>query len=299
MPNPKQPPSAAADPTAEARPPKPSRLPRQLSGNVARKSKALVVFEIVGGLSAIIASLIAILAWLPQAQDTLWPNEKYYKMLGELNAGHSVARFDSELGPPTLIRVHSTSTPVLTERLYMKEQFVVSTLTPSEGNRTMVYSVLSCNPEFQPSFHTPDGRTLQLQSKPLDALDGVITMSGSLNYSPGATGSSVRLNAEMAVRIPATASSNRAYAYGVNGACGPTALPRADGSYNQEFKGTLGEAPDAVRSYRHTVAPNFYAEAYPEDGFLDFETIIGIASPYHFDLPARYLNESGTRTFGR
>jgi hypothetical protein len=102
------------------------------------------------GLSALGAAIVALIAWLPLANDRLHPELKEYEALRALYAGASVSLFDGKLGPPSIVKA-VPGEPGITKRIYVKEDYVEETVATQEG-QAQLYSVLSCNQEFKPSF---------------------------------------------------------------------------------------------------------------------------------------------------
>ncbi|MDD1476471.1 ETEC_3214 domain-containing protein [Arthrobacter sp. H16F315] len=275
-----------------------------------------VFVKLVLGISAFGVALITIFAWWPLAKDTLFPFEKDYKKLAELGAGFSTDHFSEMLGAPTTLKQVS-SNPALKQINYINKDYIVTTVADDSG-RTLLFSVLSCNPDFHPRFTAPDKTELQLQMEPLELI-APRNLNHDLYYKPGSTGSSVDQLVELGDPTTTTANRLRAYAYGVNGACGPTRLERPDGIHELDYSGPINEAPDDVKDFRRDLAANFYTETVGWDlrlvdpGALKVSAIDSASglnvqpqttdtvplSPLRFDLPTYFINPKGTKTFTR
>jgi hypothetical protein len=199
------------------------------------------------------------------------PNFKEYETLKALYAGASVSLFDGKLGPPSIVRAVATE-PGITERLYVKNDYVVQTLATAEGE-TKLYSVLSCSPNFKPSFTGLGGR-VTLQDKPLAEQMRPGQEPQNLYFLDPAVAIN-RIYFELAIDASAP-SHYRGYGYGVNTACstGSKGAPLSG-----PYEGPLPGAPQQFKSYRATVPANFYVEAWErpirkvESGFPKYSQV--------------------------
>ena len=253
-----------------------TRASEALRRRRARKalwSKAKTAAKGITGFAALSAAVVAIVGLLPLAMDAVRPELKEYKILSTLYAGASVNFFDSALGSPAIVRAVPAEKGI-TERLYVKENYIVQTLASSEGE-TKLFSVLSCSPDFRPRL----GGQITLQDKPLaeQALSG--REPEDLYYLMPATVMNT-VYFELAHDVSG-ASHNRGSGYGVNSACGKD-LPA------QGYVGPLSEAPQAIQDFRARVPANFYVEAWDRP-LRHFEQnkspYYSLVTPLREDLP--------------
>jgi hypothetical protein len=232
----------------------------------------------VTGLAGLGAAVVAIYAWFPQALNSAMPQLKEYETLDTLYAGASVSLFDSKLGPPSTIKA-VPGEPGMTERLYVKQDYLVEIIATAEGE-SKLYSVLSCKPDFKPVFDF-FGSKITLQDRPLDRQKELGHPPSWLHYSRPMTVSSPTFYFEMATEVSG-ASHNRGSGYGVNGVCGTNGLPKVD------FSGPPDKAPQEINDYRAKTPPNFYVETWDRtlignssDEFSQFSLV----TPFHEDVP--------------
>lgn len=210
----------------------------------------------VTGLAALGAAIVAILAWFPMARDFVDPRFKEYENLKSLYAGASVSFFDGKLGPASIVRAAPTEAGI-TERLYVKEDYIVQTLATPEGE-TKLYSVLSCNPNFKPSLNSFGG-AVTLHDKPLAEQMRPGQDPQELNYlRPAVVINTVYF--ELAIDVSAP-SHYRGYGYGVNTACS-TGSGSESPPAPSVYEGPPSKAPQDIQDYRAKVPANFYVEAW-------------------------------------
>ena len=199
--------------------------------------KLKIILKGIVKLAELGAAVVVVVAWFPMAVNALRPELREYETLKSLYAGASVSFFDSKLGTPAIIRALPTEKGT-TERLYVKDDYIVQTLANAEGE-TRLYSVLSCRPDFKPRL----GGRITLQEKPLAAQWAPGQEPKELYYlQPAAVLNTVYF--EFAAYASGF-SRNRDYGAGVNGACSK-ALPA------REYVGPPSEAPEAIRNFRDT-----------------------------------------------
>jgi hypothetical protein len=209
------------------------------------------------GVAGLGAAVVAIYAWFPLARDTAWPELKEYATLESLYAGASVTFFDDTLGPPSIIHALSGENG-LTERLYVKKDYIVTTLATPDG-QTKLYSVLSCSPAFKPSFDFR-GNKITLQDKPLAAQMPSDRPPAALYFVQPTTVSSPTFFFEL-TEYTSNASGNRGSGYGVNGSC--KNLPStAGGDMAPGYEGPPAQAPREISDYRSRTSANFYVELW-------------------------------------
>lgn len=232
----------------------------------------------ITGLAGLVAAAVAILAWFPLARDFVDPNHKEYENLKSLYVGASVSLFDGKLGPPSIVKGVPGETEI-TARLYVKKDYIVETLATAEG-QTKLYSVLSCNSSFKPSFEFL-GSKFTLQDKPLAEM-AQSDWKPWLYYRQPSTVSSPTFYLEVTTDTSG-ASHNRGSGYGVNsvdGSCGE--LPTGD------YEGQLTEAPQEISNFRLKTPANFYVETWDRSirGASVFDANpYQLVTPYHEDVP--------------
>ncbi|WP_457971590.1 ETEC_3214 domain-containing protein [Arthrobacter sp. D1-17] len=245
------------------------------------QSVAASVAKGITGLAGLGGALVAIFAWFPMARDTLWPNLKEYEIVSSLHAGYSVDAFDAVLGPPSIVMEREDDGT--TKRLYVKDNYVVQTVAlPSK--QTVLYSVLSCDLGFQPTF-TKFGKSITLnvasmaaQSTGSNGPDAPVKLYYAAQDEVGI------MNAEKfhwrveVLSEDTDGSQSRGIGFGVNTVCTAAGQPATTVNY----QGPLDEAPEEVKNFRAATAPNFYVETYA----WSFPTsALRQVSPYYQDLP--------------
>ncbi|MET4144016.1 ETEC_3214 domain-containing protein [Arthrobacter sp. UYCo732] len=202
-------------------------------------------------LAGLGAAVVAIYAWFPAARDALWPELREYKTLDTLYAGASVTFFDSALGSPDIVRAVEGEAGT-TERLYIKENYIVQTLATPEGE-TQLFSVLSCSQDFKPKL----GGRITLQDKPLAEQLTTGQQPRELYYlMPAHVLNAVYFELTVEAGVP---SRNRGSGYGVNSACAKD-LPG-----QESYVGPASNATQAIKDFRTRVPANFYVETYKRE----------------------------------
>lgn len=238
----------------------------------------------ITGLSGLGAAIVAIAAWYPMANDHLHPELKEYENLKALYVGASVSLFDSKLGAPSIVKA-VPGEPEMTERMYVKPDYVVETVATREG-QTKLFSVLSCNPDFRPSFEFLGSR-VTLQDKPLADQKPFGRPPSELFYEVPQTVSSPEFYFELTADTSG-ASHNRGSGYGVNGACSKD-LPSVD------YAGPVADAPQEINVFRERVPANFYVESLDRSLSNSSNPSLGpflLVTPYFEDLPPGWPSRS-------
>lgn len=230
------------------------------------------------GFSALLTAFVAILALIPQARDTVAPNLKEYETLRSLYAGASVSFFDAKLGPPSIVSPLGLEKGTM-ERLYVKKDYVVETLATTEG-KTTLFSVLSCDPGFQPTFGD-----ITLQSETLATMRHGADPQ-LLYYDHPGTAGGPEFFFEQLYDV-AGYSNYRGAGYGVNRGHGCGDLPDND---VESFKGGVTDAPQGIKDYRARTPANFYVETYGRSfAGLNGETEpFFLVTPKPVDLPPNW-----------
>lgn len=215
------------------------------------------VAKSVTWLAGLIAALSALVVFLPQAWSTVFWRDAQYAQLTGVHAGDSLTFVTQRLGTPALVRDAGAG---LVESVFVRRDHVAMTVSDPAG-RVVLWSVLSCDRAFAPTFTTPMGSEVTLQ-QPLataETLDGDPAKGGvnerELRYFPGITGSSLDQAIELGVHSQDTIGRATSWFVGVNGVCGDTQdLIAADGSVPSE------RADPGAAAYRRHEPANFYAE---------------------------------------
>lgn len=181
-------------------------------------------------------------------------------------------------------------------------------------DQAVVFSVMSCRPDFAPAFDTPYGSRVTLQDRPLSRAESLddpiadeeVNSSRWLTYVPWITGSSPNQFIESGPDTRSYVTSGKNYFVGVNGACADTDRLGLSTTYS----GNLKDAPVEVALWRQRIGANFYAETYglpsahvDESGALvisssinNEDTSINV-TPYQLDLPPKWRNLKGTQMY--
>jgi hypothetical protein len=260
------------------------------------------------GLASLASAVVLVLGLGPEAYRQLFWRQLEYEQLQQLHAGNSLAYLKEKLGEPAFVKPALAGT-TLTQQLFPRRDHLVMAVTNETGEAVLV-SVTSCDPDFAPSFRTPLGGEVQLQSRRLSEAERPGTPTPGwddnrqLSYAPWSTASSVAQLVEEGAAT-SNASRGRAFYVGVNGLCAD--LDRL-GLGTEEWTGALADAPAAVRRARESIAANFYAETVDAEVSLagngqlavleDGRPVPGLfASPHHFDVPVDLASPDGTRRF--
>ena len=280
----------------------------------SRWQRASVISQIgiraVVGAASIISALVLIVGLGPQAYNWLYWRNVEYGRLQNLHAGFGIDRIRQELGQPSIVK--SIRGTKFIESIFLRDEHIVMTVHDDTGS-VVIYSVLSCSPEFQPTFSTEAETDVQLQARRLTEVESKVDSSDPepdndarfVTFSPHLTASSPGILVEAAPQNMANSMRERGFFVGANSACADLTEGGAD-----NFAGEVAEAPDQIKILRTTIAANFYAEVYGvfgsvgEYGDLDAydenSKHVGRLpiSPFHFDLPFKELKpDGGTKTF--
>lgn len=260
------------------------------------------------GLASITSALVLVLGFGPQAYRELFWRQLAYDQLRQIHPGNSLAYLKEQLGEPAFVKPAWTGT-ALTQHIFPRRDHLVLAVTNPSGEAVLV-SVTSCDPGFAPSFRSPLGTEVQLQTRRLSEAERPTAPSAGwddhrpLSYAPWSTGSSTAQLVEEGAAV-STASRGRAFYVGVNALCADLDTL---GLGTHSWFGPLIEAPEHLRAARESIAANFYAETVDldvrlaENGQLEVQDqgqwVPGLfASPFHFDVPINLSTRDGTRRF--
>lgn len=253
--------------------------------------------------------MVLLLGLGPQAYSSFFWREVEYKRLAALHAGFNVDAIYQELGQPSIKK--AVSGTGYTESIFLRKEHIVMTISdPSDS--VVMYSVLSCDPDFQPTFETEARTFIRLQSVPmseteLDATQGTTERNDEriVTYVPGLTVSSPDVLVEQDPQLMSNAMRNRGYFVGISGACADLS-----GGGANIYQGSLLKAPSSVMDLRRRTAADFYAESYGVFGTVGELGALSVSdesgkstgeipvTPFHFDLPQKAADRNGTQVFG-
>ncbi|MCS5720003.1 hypothetical protein N1027_17870 [Herbiconiux sp. CPCC 205763] len=262
--------------------------------------------------AGLLAAISALVLFVPNAVNTIFWRPVEYNLLSQIHAGDSADFVTSLLGQPALVQ--SVPGAGLTQSIYLRRDHSVMTVADDAG-RVVLYSVLSCDPEFMPTFTTPIRSTVHLQDRALGEAENVgsapadeVLNSRQLVAVPPLSVSSPAQVAEVGIQSGSNAARTQSWFVGVNGACADLDVLAAD-------LPLAGEQPTdaSIAAVRSSTAANFYAETATEvDARLDefgeialgpytsvpLDKALGLyVTPHLFDLPIDRLDQAGTRTF--
>ncbi|WP_207344791.1 hypothetical protein, partial [Arthrobacter sp. E3] len=214
-----------------------------------------------------------------------------------------------------------------TEYRFLASEYVASAFADGTG-RVVIYSVMTCSPDFGLTFTTPIGTRATLQTVPI-----ANTEQGSpgdkaaayfdynerfITYYAGATRGSLNQIIEEGKYSGSTIARYQSFYVGVNSACAKINLISDPSStealwVQNTYSGYTDKAPETLKALRGSIAANFYAETSGIDIRISSEDKVLLyngndpihtneeqafpISPYHLDLPQNYLQSASTRTF--
>ncbi|MFB2598178.1 ETEC_3214 domain-containing protein [Herbiconiux sp. P17] len=263
--------------------------------------------------AGLLAAISALVLFVPNAVNTVFWRPVEYDLLNRIHAGDSTEFVTSLLGQPALVEGIAGGSG-LTQSVYLRRDHSVMTVADDAG-RVVLYSVLSCDPEFAPTFTTPIRSTVRLQDRPLREAETVRNASADemLNDRqvvavPPLSVSSLDQLIEVGIQSGSNAARTQSWFVGINGACADTVVLAEDLPLDSN------QPTDAsIAALRSSTAANFYAETATEveasiqpTGEIALGPYTGVpladhldlyVSPHVFDLPIDRVDRSGTRTF--
>jgi hypothetical protein len=217
-------------------------------------------------LAALLAAITALYAYGPTAYRFIAWRQVEYDIIENIHAGFNIAYVDAQLGKPALVKAVSAQRP-LTQYIYLRRDYVVMADVDSAGE-VELYSVLSCDAFFAPTFSAPNGTLVSLQSQPLDrsaAWRYPKEQRGDPNkrllaYYPRSTADSLGQELEYDAIDGSSATSGTWTFVGYNDECGRGGDDlAADSSIWQ----TTSPTNPRVKDFRAHNAANVYAETAP------------------------------------
>jgi hypothetical protein len=241
------------------------------SSKTSPLTKTRATIEIVLLFVGIPTALVTFFALFPQAWELTHQRVTNYEILRHLHAGYSIDKFTSELGEATLL----TENGGLTQYTFLGDEFAV-TASAKQSGAVVAFGVLACNPDFRPSFTTPGGTTITLNSAPLSQAETLTPVGEELVgmgdhtasddvlriarfYVPNLTRGSDNLALEPGLNSSAGSVGNP-YAMGVSEACGESVVYADLDDLGPNYEPSE-EARASIQAFRERVAPNFYAES--------------------------------------
>ncbi|QNE47326.1 hypothetical protein F1C58_10740 [Glaciihabitans sp. INWT7] len=221
-----------------------------------------------------------------------------------VHTGYPVQKAIEAAGSPMSTRA-IPGAPEWSEQLFVRGSYAATVLV-SPDDTIALYSVLVCDPSLAPSFTTPSQTRVTLMATPISRAEQSTSGDAARNdrplfYLDGGTGSSLGQLIEVSRDQPRSGNGNRGYLIGINRACGDTVFRTPATPDNREYRGSVGDAPADLLTFRERTPANFYAEvagdfSINEDGTVDIrpsdsgETVVGVlASPFIQDLPEDFL----------
>jgi hypothetical protein len=217
-------------------------------------------------LAALLAAITALYAYGPAAYRFIAWRQVEYDVIENIHAGFNIAYIDEKLGKPAMVKAVTAQRP-LTQYIYLRRDYVVMADVDSAGE-VELYSVLSCDASFAPTFAAPDGTLITLQSQPLDhaaAWRYPKEQQGDPNkrllaYYPRSTADSLGQELEYDAIAGTSATSGTWTFVGYNDECGRGGdRLTADPSIWQATSPTNPR----VKDFRAHNAANVYAETAP------------------------------------
>ncbi|MGL5817251.1 MAG: ETEC_3214 domain-containing protein [Phycicoccus sp.] len=247
---------------------------------MARSIYRLGVRPLLAAAAAIGAIVVVVDAY-PRAHDSLFWRDREYNRLSQLHAGYDIAYGKSLLGIPTITKTLAETQ--YKELIYVRREHYVQLVTDPSG-RIVLYSVTSCNPDFDPSFQASSSVSIALQQEPMSKMLSNREGKGShfeadlrqLEYQPGSTVSTPQTYWE-STGFSSNASRGRVWFLGVNPLC------VSDRQYellpSERYSGSVQHAPFSAHQFRATFAANTYAETIDLLPTIDDLSMILLAPP--------------------
>lgn len=216
-------------------------------------------------LAAVGAAIATIVGWSQLAIAAANPHAAAYASLHRLGVAVTVDHFVAVLGEPAAVthidEIASDAEGVaysnLDRQVFLQEDFIVSILSDDRGE-VQQYTVLSCDPSFQPSFRTPLGSTVKLNSQALSNADTADIPPERIIVATGGTASTpVQLLDVMRAEGDGH-SRYRGYGLGISELCVDFSTP--DGTAIPEYDGSLDGLNESAALLRGAAPANYYVE---------------------------------------
>jgi hypothetical protein len=200
---------------------------------------------------------------------------------------------------------------------FIKRDYFVQAIVSGSG-RAEGLTVVSCSPDFRPTFNAPDRSQVTLQAVPLAQAQVIaqdvptlrnLNDERILQYLPGVTVSSIDQYLEAGGGNGSNALGARSFYIGISSLCIETANYANIFRPAEAYSGVVSDAPSNVTGIRQRVAANLYAEIAPpsslilaDDGRLALgSTTSGSGTfnvgPYWGDIPRDLRRAAGTQIF--
>jgi hypothetical protein len=278
-------------------------------------------------IAGLITALTLLVQFAPGTWDKIFWRPVEYSILKQLHAGYSIDYVKSKLGEPALVNSSST-VPGYRELTFVRRDYFVQTIVSGSG-RVEGLTIVSCSPDFKPTFNAPDRSQVMLQAVPLaqaqidiqanshdtstnkDLNDGRI-----LYYFPGLTVSSIDQYLEAGSFNGSNFQESRSFYVGISSLCIETANYQTIFHLGGKvYSGPASDAPTNVAIIRRRVAANLYSElaspsyliladdgrlALTPPGYQYGTTLVSgsfTVGPYWGDVPRVLRNAAGTQIF--
>lgn len=249
----------------------------------------------VAGFGAAIATIVG---WTQLAIAAANPHAEAYASLNRLGVAVTVDHFVAVLGEPAAVTHieeiasdgQTTAYTDLDRQVFLQDDFIVSILSDERGE-VQQYTVLSCDPTFQPTFRTPLGSTVRLNSQAMSEADTASAEPEKVYVTTGGTASTPVQLLDVMRAAGDAPTRYRGYGLGISELCVEFAMP--EGGLVAEFEGDLDELGESGATLRTTAPANYYVEigmsySLVSDG-------VRFVVPPQESIPTGYLVE----TFGR
>lgn len=225
----------------------------------SRVSKAVLW---VAGFGAAIAT---ILGWWQLAVAAANPHADAYAALNRLGVAVTVDHVIAVLGEPAAVtRIEgidgdggSTTFADYQRQVFLQEDYIVTILSDAQGE-VQQFTVLSCDPTFQPAFRTPVGSTVRLNDAPLGAADTSDAAAEMVYVTTDGTASTPVQMLDVMRASGDAPTRYRGYGLGISELCVPFRAP--DGAGIEAHAGPIDGLSDAALLLRSTRPANYYVE---------------------------------------
>ncbi|GAA3147923.1 ETEC_3214 domain-containing protein [Streptomyces echinatus] len=177
----------------------------------------LYVSSAVTAVSTFITAYVTGGHWYQQHFN--WQAGEYTK-LAKLQAGYTLAKFEEQLGRPSIqVAISKTSLGNLTQNTFQpRDEYWVDAVTDPR-NRVVAYAVTSCSPDFNPSFTYWDGERTRAVSLNKTAFSSVFSAVHDAGNVKAFYSGTFAPHYYFAIKPGNSISVNRSYAWGLTNLC--------------------------------------------------------------------------------
>jgi hypothetical protein len=131
-------------------------------------------------IAGLITAATLLVQFAPGVWDKIFWRRVEYSILSQLHAGYSIDYVKAKLGEPALVDT-SPMTPGYRALTFIRHDYFVQTIVNGSG-RIEALTIVSCSPDFKPTFNAPDQSQVTLQAVPLAEVEA-ISRDTSINKS--------------------------------------------------------------------------------------------------------------------